>query len=168
MAQGTKKKSKRWSMADIKAIKKFINTAVDAGGYEEDGIKNAAAHFGVTPNAVYIRWGRYNKGIKVGKLNTTKVPIVRKKRKYTKKPLIDAIIDDGGISRVKRKYTKRKGSVTLIDNIKRQAQEEVQDFSQKQSMTRELRKMVIDLMNTSGHIRGVSVDLSSKSFTVIF
>jgi hypothetical protein len=141
-----KKKSKRWSMADIKAIKKFINTAVDAGGYEEDGIKNAAAHFGVTPNAVYIRWGRYNKGIKVGKLNTTKVPIVRKKRKYTK----------------------RKGAATLVDNIKRQAVEEVQDFSQKQALTKELRKMVIDLMNTSGHIKAVSVDLSNKSFTVIF
>jgi len=163
-------KSKRWSMKDITVIKKFIKEATDAGHDEHTGIVNAAAHFGVTPNAVKIRYGRYLRNEDMGglKKNTTKVPIVRKTRKYTKKQVVDVIIDDGGISRVKRKHTKRKGAATLVDNIKRQAQEEVQDFSQKQSMTRELRKMVIDLMNTSGHIRGVSVDLSSKSFTVIF
>ena len=165
-----KKKSKRWSMADIKTIKKFVLTAQNEGLAEHVGLQAAATHFGVTLNSINLRWRRWLKGeaVKTLKRKTTKVPMVRKKRKYTKKQVVDVIIDDGGISRVKRKYTKRKGSVTLIDNIKRQAQEEVQDFSQKQSMTRELRKMVIDLMNTSGHIKGVSVDLSNKFFTVIY
>ena len=164
-----KKKSKRWSMADIKTIKKFVLTAQNEGLAEHVGLQAAATHFGVTLNSVNLRWRRWLKGeaVKTLKRKTTKVPMVRKKRKYNKR-LVDVIIDDNGIAPVKRKYTKRKGAATLIDNIKRQAQEEVQDFSQKQSMTRELRKMVIDLMNTSGHIRGVSVDLSSKSFTVIF
>ena len=168
----TGRKSKRWSMADIRTIKKFILTAKNEGLGERVGLRAAATQFGVTLNSVTLRWGRWNRGEATTTLKrkTTKIPMERKKRakrQYNKR-LIDVIIDDNGIAPVKRKYTKRKGSATLIDNIKRQAQEEVQDFSQKQSMTRELRKMVIDLMNTSGHIRGVSVDLSSKSFTVIF
>ena len=157
-------------MADIKTIKKFVLTAQNEGLAEYVGLQAAATHFGVTLNSVNLRWRRWLKGeaVKTLKRKTTKVPMVRKKRKYTKKQVVDVIIDDGGIARVKRKYTKRKGAATLVDNIKRQAQEEVQDFSQKQSMTRELRKMVIDLMDTSGHIKAVSVDLSTKSFTVSY
>lgn len=158
-------KSKRWSMKDITVIKKFIKEATDAGYEEHVGIVNAATHFGVTPNAVKIRYGRYLRSEDMGNLkkNTTKIAIVRKSRKYTKKQVVDAIIDDGGISKVKGKYTKRK-----LQAIQTSAVQEVESFSQKQSMTRELRKMVIDLMNTSGHIKAVSVDLSNKSFTVIF
>jgi hypothetical protein len=79
-------KSKRWSMKDITVIKKYIGEAKDAGFDEKIGIKNAATHFGVTPNAVKIRYGRYIKGEDMGGLrkNTTKVPMERKKRKYTK------------------------------------------------------------------------------------
>jgi hypothetical protein len=164
-----KKKSKRWSLADIKTIKKFVLTAQNEGLAEHVGLQAAATHFGVTLNSVNLRWGRFNKGQQVDKLkkNTTKIPMVRKKRKYNKR-LVDVIIDDNGIAPVKRKYTKRKGAATLIDNIKRQAQEEVETFRQKQSTTRELRKMVIDLMDTSGHIKAVSVHLSTKSFTVSY
>lgn len=141
--QGTKKKSKRWSMKDIKQIKSLIDAAKAAGNDEHAGLKAAAQYFGVTLNAVTLRWGRFKKGVatKTLKRSTTKEPMVRKKRKYTKRKL---------------------------QAIQTSAVQEVESFSQKQSMTRELRKMVIDLMNTSGHIRGVSVDLSSKSFTVIF
>jgi len=56
----------------------------------------------------------------------------------------------------------------MLEAIQGKAVTEVNTYVEKQSMTRELRKMVIDLMNTSGHIKGVSVDLSNKSFTVIF
>lgn len=138
-----KTKSKRWSMKDIRAIKNFIKTAEDAGGNETDGLKNAAKYFGVTLNSVMLRWRRFKVGIHTEGLagNTTKTPMIRKKRKYTKRKL---------------------------QAIQTSAIEEVESFSQKQSMTRELRKMVIDLMNTSGHIKAVSVDLSNKSFTVIF
>lgn len=102
-------KSKRWSMKDITVIKKFIKEATDAGYEEHVGIVNAATHFGVTPNAVKIRYGRYLRSEDMGNLkkNTTKVAIIRKSRKYTKKQVVDAIIDDGGISKVKGKYTKR-------------------------------------------------------------
>ena len=168
----TGRKSKRWSMADIRTIKKLVLTAKNEGLEEVVGLKAAATQFGVTLNSVTLRWRRWNKGeaTKTLKRKTTKIPMERKKRakrQYNKR-LIDVIIDDNGIAPVKRKYTKRKGAATLIDNIKRQAQEEVETFRQKQSTTRELRKMVIDLMDTSGHIKAVSVDLSTKSFTVSY
>jgi len=137
----TKKNSKRWSMKDIRTIKDFIKTAEEAGGSQTSGLKNAAQHFGVTFNAISIRWGRYNRGKQVNQLKTTKIPVVRKKRKYTKRKL---------------------------QTIQTSAVKEVEGFLQDQAMTKELRKMVIDLMNTSGHIKGVSVDLSNKSFTVIY
>jgi hypothetical protein len=81
------KNSKRWSMKDIKTIEKFIKDATDAGQVKEEGIKLAAKHFGVTINALRIRYGRYCKGKQVAglKKNTTKVPMKRKKRKYTKR-----------------------------------------------------------------------------------
>lgn len=81
------KNSKRWSMKDIKTIEKFIKEATDAGQVKEEGIKVAAKHFGVTLNALRIRYGRYCKGKQVANLkkNTTKVPMKRKKRKYTRK-----------------------------------------------------------------------------------
>jgi len=133
-------------MKDIRTIKDFIKTAEEVGGSQTSGLKNAAQHFGVTYNAISIRCGRYNRGKQVNQLKTTKIPVVRKKRKYTKK----------------------KFSPAMLDAIQGKAVTEVNTYVEKQSMTRELRKMVIDLMNTSGHIKGVSVDLSNKSFTVIF
>jgi len=83
----TGRKSKRWSMKDIAVIKKYIGEAKDTGHDQHVGIVNAAAHFGVTPNAVKIRYGRYLIGEDMGGLrkNTTKVAMVRKTRKYTKK-----------------------------------------------------------------------------------
>ena len=166
--QGKKKKSKRWSMEDIKTIKKFMLTAKDTGMEEHVGLQAAATHFGVTLNSVTLRWRRWNKGehSQTLKRKTTKIPMERKKRekrKYTKKQVVDAIIDDGGISKVKRKYTKRK-----LQTIQTSAVKEIDSFLQDQAMTRELRKRVIDLMDTSGHIKAVSVDLSNKSFTVIY
>lgn len=136
-------KSKRWSLKDIRVIKKYILQAKNEGMEESVGLKAAATHFGITLNAVRIRWGRYNQGENISDLNkgTTKIPVNRKKRKYTKKE---------------------------VKTIHKEAAEEVESFSQKQSMTRELRKMVIDLMNTSGQIKAVSVDLSNRSFTVIY
>jgi hypothetical protein len=80
----TGRKSKRWSIKDIKQIKKFVLTAKNEGMKEDAGIKAAAIHFGVTTNAVRIRWGRYNKGEGLSDLNkeTTKIPMNRKKRKH--------------------------------------------------------------------------------------
>jgi len=84
-------KSKRWSIKDIKVIKNYIADAETAGQTKEDGLKNAAEHFGVTFTAVQIRWRRFLNGEDLGGLNknTTKAPIHRKKRKYTKKPIGD-------------------------------------------------------------------------------
>ena len=146
--QGTKKKSKRWSMKDIRTIKKFVLTAKNEGMEEHVGLQAAATHFGVTLNSVTLRWRRFHKGIatKTLKRKTTKVPMERKKRKYTKK----------------------KFSPAMLEAIQGKAVTEVNTYVEKQSMTRELRKMVIDLMNTSGHIKAVSVDLSNRSFTVIY
>ena len=144
-----KKNSKRWSMKDIRTITKFIKEAVDNGGSEEQGKIAAAQHFGITINAIRIRYGRYLRGLQVPKKNTTKVPIKRKTGK-------------------RGNYKKKQFSPAMLDAIQGNAVTEVNTYIEKQSMTKELRKMVIDLMNTSGHIKAVSIDLSSKSFTVIY
>lgn len=80
------KKSKRWSMKDIKKIKSFLDLARAEGNEEYVGIVAAAQFFGITPNAVRIRYGRYLKGQDLTGLknNTTKVPMHRKKRKYNR------------------------------------------------------------------------------------
>lgn len=136
-------KSKRWSLKDIKSIQKFVKVAEAEGKTEREGLQAGADHFGITLNAITLRWKRWKKGEHTETLTrgTTKIPLVRKKRNYTKRKIAE---------------------------IQTEAVEEVTDFQQKQAMTRELRKMVIDLMNTSGHIKAVSVDLSNKSFTVIY
>lgn len=74
-------------MKDIRTIETFIKESTDIGKSKEEGIKAAAKHFGVTLNALRIRYGRYTKGKQVANLkkNTTKVPMKRKKRKYTKR-----------------------------------------------------------------------------------
>jgi hypothetical protein len=119
MAQGTKKKSRLWSLKEIKKVAEIIESAIASGKSRNAAMDEAAAHFGVTRNAIHIRYGRYKKGesmtrVKRNTAKTSTKGVKRgpygKRRKYTKKPLINAIIDDGGISRVKRKYTKRTGS----------------------------------------------------------
>lgn len=145
-----KRKSNNWSTKEMKQIGIFVDGAIAAGKTKVHGYDEAAAHFGVTRNAISIRYGRYLGKIKMSKAkpNTEKTPSVGKVKQ-------------------KRFYKKRIGDATnFLAN--HGAIQEVESFSQKQSMTRELRKMVIDLMNTSGHIKAVSVDLSNKSFTVIF
>jgi hypothetical protein len=142
-------KSKRWSMKDIRKIKRMLKAAKINGQTEYEALGIIASVFGVTRNALTLRWNRFLRGqaTKTLQRDTTKTPMKRRKRKYTKSG----------------KYSKK-----TIEAVKVNAQGEVKEFLHKQSTTRELRKMVIDLMNTSGNIKAVSVDLSSKSFTVIY
>ena len=79
-----KRKSVRWSAKDITKIKQFIKEA----GNEFKGMKAAAEHFKVSYNAVYLRMYKmkqdtFTKHLK--KAKTTKIPVIRKKRKYTKR-----------------------------------------------------------------------------------
>ena len=158
-------KSKRWSMKDITVIKKFIKEATDAGHDEHTGIVNAAAHFGVTPNAVKIRYGRYLRNEDMGglKKNTTKVPIVRKTRKYTKKQVVDVIIDDGGISRVKRKYTKR------VLNFKEDKSPVAAAFAKR--VVADSNKLVFSIGLLTVHvpkITAITVDFDTRSITYTY
>jgi hypothetical protein len=145
-----KRKSHNWSTKEMKQIGVFVDDAIAAGKSKVQGYDDAATHFGVTRNAISIRYGRYLGRIKMSKAkaNTVKEATIGKTK--TRKP-----------------YKKRTGDVTNF-LAKHGAIEEVESFSQKQALTKELRRMVIDLMNTSGHIKAVSIDLSNKSFTVIF
>ena len=76
----TKRKSKWWSAADIRKIKTIIKCAEDEGLGRTVGLLRAADHFGVSRNAITIKLGRLQRGIKSSHLNkpTTKVPIVKK------------------------------------------------------------------------------------------
>ena len=97
-------KSKRWSEKDIKQIKSIIEAAQVAGNTEHSGLAAAAKYFGVSLNAVTIRWGRWKRGLQTGNLKkaTTKVPIVRKKRMHSelKKRVIDLLATSGSIKAV--------------------------------------------------------------------
>lgn len=97
------KHSKRWSLKDIKTIEEHVNTAIAAGKTERDGLVDAAKHFGLTLNALHLRWGRWKKGehSKRLKKNTTKIPMKRKKSR-----------SDKGKKRGPRKAIKAK----VIDN----------------------------------------------------
>ena len=86
----TKKKSKWWSAADIRKIKAIMKTAEEEGLERGVGLVRAADHFGVTRNAIVIKLGRLEKGIKSNHLNrpTSKVPVVRK-AKVNHSPVVD-------------------------------------------------------------------------------
>ena len=79
-------KSKRWSLKDIETIKKYVKQALAEGKTEREGLQEAAKHFGLTSNAVFIRWLRLRKGehIKRLKKNTTKIPMKRRKSRSDK------------------------------------------------------------------------------------
>lgn len=78
----TKRKSKWWSAADIRKIKTIIKSAEDEGLGRTVGLLRAADHFGVSRNAITIKLGRLERGIKSSHLNkpTTKIPVVRKEK----------------------------------------------------------------------------------------
>jgi hypothetical protein len=139
-------KSKRWSEKDIKQIKSIIEAAQVAGNTEHSGLAAAAKYFGVSLNAVTIRWGRWKRGLQTGNLKkaTTKVPIVRKKRKYVKRI--------------------NPNTPTWSDS----SQPALLNLIEKRKMHSELKKRVIDLLATSGSIKAVSIDLANKSFTVVY
>ena len=86
----TKRKSKWWSAADIRKIKAIIKTAEEEGLERGVGLVRAADHFGVSRNAISIKLGRLERGIKSNHLNrpTSKVPIVRKE-KVDHSPVVD-------------------------------------------------------------------------------
>jgi len=75
-----KRKSKKWSISDIRKIKAFIKAAEEVGLTRSHGINRAAEYFGVTRNAVVIRLGRTERNQKVSLLDrpTVKVPVERK------------------------------------------------------------------------------------------
>lgn len=94
MAQGKKKKSRLWSHSEIKKIVEIVESAIASGKTKLAGMDEAATHFGVTRNAINIRYGRYKKGesmtrIKRNTAKTSTKGIKRgpygKRRKYTKR-----------------------------------------------------------------------------------
>jgi hypothetical protein len=76
MAQGKKKKSRLWSLKEIKAMAVMIEAAIKAGKDKKVACSEAASYYGVTPNAISIRYGRYLKGesMQRTKRNTVKKP----------------------------------------------------------------------------------------------
>jgi len=87
----TKPKTKmHWSKKQLHDLKHMVETpATKTTGYQ-----NAANHFGVSVNAVTIKYGRYLRTLK------TKLPVKGVKSKKSA-PGINIKIDDGGISNVK-------------------------------------------------------------------
>jgi hypothetical protein len=93
-----KRKSKKWSISDIRKIKAFIKAAEEVGLTRSHGINRAAEYFGVTRNAVVIRLGRTERNQKVSLLDrpTVKVPVERKQvvKEETAKNVLSLDIKD--------------------------------------------------------------------------
>jgi len=90
-------KSKRWSLKDIKVIEDYVKKATAEGKTEREGLIQASKHFGLTLNAIHLRWKRWKKGEhnKRLKKNTTKIPMKRRKKsikfKEDKSPAAEAL-----------------------------------------------------------------------------
>ncbi len=85
-----KRKSRNWSTKEMKQIGIFVDGAIAAGKSKVQGYDDAAAHFGVTRNAISIRYGRYLGRIKMSKAkaNTVKEATIGKtktRKPYTKR-----------------------------------------------------------------------------------
>lgn len=76
MATVKKKKSRHWSLKEINNLAFGIETAIKSGKDKLAAYDEAAAHYGVTRNAIMIRYGRYLKGVNIPKVkkNTVKKP----------------------------------------------------------------------------------------------
>ena len=170
--QGTKKKSRLWSLKEIKKVAEIIESAMASGKSKMAAMDEAAAHFGVTRNAIHIRYGRYKKGESMTRVkrNTAKKPTkgvkrgpYGKRKKYTKKPVINAIIDDGGISRVKRKYTKR------VLNFKEDKSPVAAAFAKR--VVADSNKLVFSIGLLTAHvpkITAITVDFDTRSITYTY
>lgn len=80
-----KKKSRNWSLAEVKDIASIVESTE----IKKLGIETAAEKYGVTPNAINIRYTRYKKDQATKHLKknkkTTKLPTAGKKRGPYKK-----------------------------------------------------------------------------------
>ena len=128
-------------MKDIRTIKKYVAAAKKAGLRDQEGLKAAADYFGVTLNAVTLRWKRYKNGVHLDGLkgSTTKKPMARKKRKYTKKT---------GANRISNRMLKIQAEAYAKAGTPRKEQTES-------------RSITFD-------IKDVEIDLVNKSFTIIY
>lgn len=112
-------------MKDINVIKDYIKNAEALGGTKQDGIRDAAKHFGVTYNAVHCRLWKYEHKQNMSQLSkkkTTKVPLKRKKAargSYKKKFNPDNIVSEpsGKSITIKIKDVRidlKKGTITIL------------------------------------------------------
>jgi hypothetical protein len=62
---GQKKRSRFWSKADLKTMMSIINNREVL----QHGINDAAKYFGVTPNAVHLRYKRFKAKKAMGRIN---------------------------------------------------------------------------------------------------
>jgi hypothetical protein len=87
MSQGTKKKSRLWSLKEIKEIVDIVESAMVQGKTSGAAMDEAAAHFGVSRNAINLRYLRYKKGESMTRVkrNTAKKPTKGMKRGPYKK-----------------------------------------------------------------------------------
>ncbi|TXG80325.1 MAG: hypothetical protein E6R13_08335 [Spirochaetes bacterium] len=98
MAKETKKTSRLWSMKELKKMAEIVQLAVNSGKSKGDALQEAADYFGVTRNAIHVRYLRYKKGQSLPRVkrNTIKKPTKGMKRgPYKKRKLkINPILED--------------------------------------------------------------------------
>lgn len=80
----TKRKLRKWSLPELKAIDKYIQDGLQEGKDIKELYKVTADTYGVTPNAINVRYGRYKRGQSIPKksTNTVKEPTAGKRGPY--------------------------------------------------------------------------------------
>ena len=115
-----------WTKKEIAELRSIMKEATT----KSEGFDVAAKIIGRSRLAVLTKYSKLKKASKKA---------YKKARKYRKAPLINAIIDDGGISKVKRKYTKRNpiAKYPITHNVYPVARE----------ITFDIRDVKVDLVN---------------------
>lgn len=79
----TKRVSRRWSLSELKDMHQYIQNGLNAAMSIETLKENLARTYGVTPNAINLRYKRFLKGKSVPKKNklTVKEPTIGKRKR---------------------------------------------------------------------------------------
>ncbi len=136
-------KSKMWSQKDLIKVSSIITTAILEGKTRGEATQEAATHFGVSTNAISIRYGRWRRGLKGKKKSTTKTPIIRKKGvrgPYTKNTAGTSLKEDDldTINILNKKtYQKKYKKNLLVDKV----------LNAQRSITFDIKETRVDLQN---------------------
>jgi len=179
-----KRKSTNWKPADMKKIEEFIKQSVNAGAGIEAGKEVAAKYFGVSRNAINIKYSRYLKSsIKqpapVSAVEFITSAIEKHRKQWSKKDVLQfkrimagAKSDQEGIANASAFFGRTEGAIykkwrKIIGVVKRKptklskAVKVSKPKATYQPAAPEGREVVLD-------IKDIKFDFTNKKITIIY